>query len=174
MIKMAQNTANTKGFINYYNSNNILKTLRFLYNPTTIQERRVVEYNFSKAQGQVLPQAQFSMIGETEIKFKLLLHHANVGVDEVSKHVNSLRALVLPRGRSRLPHYNSIQPSTILLALLDVVHHGVIKELNFNHIQFSKDGIKPMHVEVDVVFIATSNGLSHDLVHIKQLTHEAE
>ena len=160
----------TKGLFSWYNSRNEFKDIEFQFNPTTIKERRSVEYNFSKAQGQLFPQSQFGMIGNTELTFKLFFHHAKVKSITVLESVKLLRQMVSPKGLTRLTHYSDIQPPTLTLDLTNIgIFNGVVKDLEFNYLQYSKNSLDPLHVEVDVTFVCTSKGFKEDNNHIKSI-----
>ena len=161
----------TKGSFSWVNQYNVNVLIQFQFNPTTIKERRSVEYNFSKAQGQLFPQSQFGMIGNTELTFKLFFHHAKTSIG-VLQNVKLLRQLVLPLTvRSRLTHYSQIQPPLLDLKLGRIgVFNGVIKDLEFNYLQYDKKTLQPLHVEVDVTFVCTSKGIDQDNLHIQSLT----
>ena len=103
---MYSSQESTKGQISWYDVQGDTSILFFQFNPTTIKERRSAEYNFSKAQGQLFPQSQFGMIGNTELTFKLFFHHAvkRFIPNYVPYSVKKLRQLILPLGVNRLPH----------------------------------------------------------------------
>jgi len=167
---MYSSQESTKGLFSWFNSRDDLESLYFQFNPTTIKERRSVEYNFSKAQGQLFSQSQFGMIGNTELTFKLFFHHAKKVSITVLDSVKLLRQLTLPLGVNRLTHYSQIQPPVLELDLGGIgVFNGVIKDLEFNYIQYDKKTLQPLHVEVDVTFICTSKGFKEDNNHIKSI-----
>ena len=167
---MYSSQESTKGQISWVNVFNNTLYLQFQFNPTTIKERRSAEYNFSKAQGQLFPQSQFGMIGNTELTFKLFFHHAKFYSMDVKENVKLLRQLILPLGVNRLTHYSQIQPPVIELDLGGIgVFNGVIKDLEFNYIQYDKKTLQPLHVEVDVTFVCTSKGFKEDNNHIKSI-----
>ena len=76
MIAKARTGRNTKGFLKSIPAIGQSTPIRldFQFNPTTITESRSVKYNFSEAQGQVLPLAQFGMIEPTTLSFELFFH----------------------------------------------------------------------------------------------------
>ena len=131
--------------------------LDFQFNPTSIRERRGVVYNFSEAQGQLLPQAQYGRIGNTEISFELFMFH-HEGVD-----LNSLRALTLPKQLSNLTYYTQAQPNLYVLNLQDYgVFVGVVTSVDIKTEQYHKRTLKPIHVKSDIKFVQVSLGATYD------------
>ena len=93
--------------------------LKFMFNPTTINESRSVNYNFSEGQGQSLPLAQFGMIGTTNISFELFMfkHVTKRTPLGLKAELASLRRLTLPRTMTRRTAYDQVQPPKYILSL---------------------------------------------------------
>ena len=171
---MVNNKRSTKGRIYILNDivNNVQKKdqldyIEFQFNPTEIEETRKVDYNFSKAQGQVLPLPQYSMIGNTEFSFTLLFHESAIGIGDTrtpDENIRDLRKLLSPKQFNKRSYYDQVNPPTCLLDLGRIgEYHGVITEANFNYKQYGKEDLRPIHVEVSIRFVCVSSGLSYDI-----------
>lgn len=154
-----QNTLRSnKGSLSGYTLGANQQLLEFQFNPTSIRERRGAVYNFSEAQGQVLPQAQYGRVDNTEISFELFMFHHN-GVD-----ISKLRALTLPKQLSNLTYYTQSQPD---LYLLDLDQYGAfvgaITSVEMTTDQYHKITLKPIRVRAQIKFVQVSVGANVDL-----------
>lgn len=152
-----------KGYLGKYTSSGIdndAHLLRFDFNPTTIQESRSVQYDFSEGQGQLKPLAQFGRMGNTEIGFELFFFD-HKGVTE---QLHSLRRFTLPRSLTRLAHYNQVQPHRYTLWLDEYgIFQGVITKMDIKTLQYHRKSLYPIHVTAKIDFTVISNGTEQDL-----------
>jgi hypothetical protein len=165
-------SANTKGRIRPYDpydqSRADEERIDFQFNPTSIQESRGSEYNFSEGQGQVLPLAQYGRIRSTDIRFTLFMFNHNGVRHELTK----LRKLTLPRTLSNLAYYSQAQPYTYELYLHDYgAFYGVFSEVNLKTRQYDRDLLSPIHLEADVRFVPITLGFSTDVSVLHNLTY---
>ena len=144
-----QNAKGVLYFLEETSSESSSVALEFQFNPTEITESRSVEYNFSEAQGQVLPHAQFGRVGNTEISFTLKFFK-HTGVTEELKKV---RLLTLPKKLTRLSYYDQVSPHIYWLSL-DQYFSGyiVVTSLNIVVKQYARFSFDPIHFDVDMTF----------------------
>jgi len=147
---------NSKGSILKYED--LSTVLEFQYNPTTIKERRGAIYNFSEAQGQILPQAQYGRVDNTQISFELLLHEYK-GFDLVT-----LRSLTLPKQLTNLTYYSQAQPNIYVLNLGEYgALIGVVSSVDITTEQYHKATLAPVLVRAQIKFTQVSAGAVADL-----------
>lgn len=157
----------TKGYLRSYTSGGVDNEGHFLhfdFNPTTIQESRSVQYDFSEGQGQLKPLAQFGRMGNTEISFELFFFD-HKGVTE---QLHSLRKFTLPRNLTRLDYYNQVQPHRYILHLGDYgIFEGVITKVDIKTLQYNRVRLFPIHVTAKIDFVVSSSGTDRDLITAK-------
>lgn len=140
--------------------------LQFQFNPTTIRERRSVNYHLSEGQGQVLPLAQFGMVDPTVIEFQLFMYH-NKGLQE---NVKSLRQLCLPRKLTNLTYYDQVSPNVYNLSLSDYgTFTGVVNSVEITTQSYHKVTMAPTQLTADISFTVISRGIYGDVTHLKQM-----
>lgn len=145
------------------------KSMTFLFNPTTYNEKRAVNWNLSEGQGQVLPLAQFGMVEPTTISFELFLfHHGGIGGE-----LNFLRTLLLPKRVSRLDHYEQNTPNMCKLDLAGIMDRfGVFTSIDIK-IERVQD-LTPIHATASIEFVETSRGIDADVQHLKGFLDRAD
>ena len=157
----------TKGYLRSYTSGGVDNEGHFLhfdFNPTTIQESRSVQYDFSEGQGQLKPLAQFGRMGNTEIGFELFFFD-HKGVTE---QLHSLRKFTLPRNLTRLDYDNQGQPHRYILHLGDYgIFEGVITKVDIKTLQYNRVRLLPIHVTAKIDFVVSSSGTDRDLITAK-------
>lgn len=142
-------------------------TLNFQFNPTTITEKRSVQYHFSQAQGQVLPLAQFGMVEPTEISFELFMFNH----DGLENELHSLRKLTLPKKISRPEYYDQVSPHKYVLNLKDYgVFTGVVNSVDLTIEQYAKESFIPIQLRASMVFTVVSESLVDDVLNLNLLT----
>lgn len=142
---------NTKGFISSYRSNDI--RLDFMFNPSSISEKRSIDYNFSEGQGQLLPLAQYGRIGNTVISFDLFMFNHN----GLRSELTTLRKIMLPKQVTKLSHYAQAQPHTLDLSLDSYgFFTGVINNLEISTKQYHKATLVPIQLTAKISFVITS------------------
>lgn len=142
-------------------------TLNFQFNPTTITEKRSVQYHFSQAQGQVLPLAQFGMVEPTEISFELFMFNHN----GLENELHSLRKLTLPKKISRPEYYDQVSPHKYVLNLVDYgVFTGVVNSVDLTIEQYAKESFIPIQLRASMVFTVVSESLVDDVLNLNLLT----
>lgn len=162
-------TTNTKG---YFQSVEAIGAdgqhrLDFQFNPTTISEKRGSAFNFSEAQGQWLPLAQFGRFEPIELSFTLFLF-SHKGLTE---QIKSLRRLNSPRRLDDLTYYEQTAPFIYQLHLGGLgVYVGVVQSVNITYKQYSKTTMTPIHAEAEVVFRAVSQSVEADVQFYKATT----
>lgn len=176
MIASARTGRNVKGFIRSIPTVGVSTpvSLSFQFNPTTIKESRSVKYNFSEAQGQVLPLAQFGMIEPTTLSFELFFHadrqsrNGDIGLFEEQ---SLLRSLMLPRKVSRLTYYEQAQPHKYTLSLGGYgVFVGVVSSLDLSTVEYHKTTLVPINMTASMEFTVVSQGLSKDVSFLSDMT----
>lgn len=165
-MPLADQTKSKKGYLEGYTAphrlGDPLHRLDFQFNPTTIRERREAVYNFSEGQGQVLPQAQFGRIGNTEISFELFLFN-HQGVD-----LKSLRGLTLPKQLTPQTYYTQAQPDLYMLFLDDYGFFiGAVTSVDITTEQYHKKTLKPIQVRAQIKFVQVSTGASNDIYFLR-------
>lgn len=165
-MPLADQKRSVKGSLVSYSNQHRLgggkHTIEFQFNPTTIRERREAVYNFSEGQGQILPQAQYGRVGNTEISFELMMVHYK-GIN-----LNHIRALTLPKQLNPLTYYTQAQPDLYTLNLGNYgVFVGVVTSLDLTTEQYHKTSLKPIRVRAQVKFVQVSLGASNDLTYLK-------
>jgi len=139
--------------------------LTFQFNPASISEDRKVDYNFSSAQGQSMPLAQFGAIGNTKISFDLFMYDPK-GLDSSLK---SLRRLTLPRQVSRLTYYEQFQPHKYFLCLGSYgTFVGVVTDVNISTRRFGKKNFGAVNLSAGIEFVVVSQGHDKDVGYMKR------
>lgn len=142
-------------------------TLNFQFNPTTITEKRSVQYHFSQAQGQVLPLAQFGMVEPTEISFELFMF-SHKGL---KNELHTLRKLSLPKQINRPSYYEQVSPHKYVLNLLEYGNFvGVVNSVDINVEQYGKESFIPINLRASIIFTVVSESLVDDVSNLKFLT----
>lgn len=164
-MALADQSRSSKGSLVGYSDQHRLGTpyhrIDFQFNPTSIRERREAVYNFSEAQGQLLPQAQFGRVGNTEISFELFMFN-HEGID-----LKPLRGLTLPKQLTNLTYYTQAQPDVYHLILDDYGDFiGVVTGVDLVTEQYHKKTLKPIHVKAQIKFVQVSLGATQDLFYI--------
>jgi len=177
MIAKSIKGRNTKGRIESIRTIGVSDpiTLEFQFNPTKIQETRAVKYNFSEAQGQVLPLAQFGMIEPTTLSFDLFFH-ADRRVDDIGlfEEQVKLRSIMLPRKVSRLTYYEQAQPHKYKLYLGGYgVFIGVVNSLDFSTVEYHKTSLVPISMTATIEFTVVSSSYAEDTSLLKDMTGRA-
>jgi hypothetical protein len=168
MIGKLEQKTPTKGMLQSIDRTH---TLIFQFNPTTILEKRSVKYHFSEAQGQILPLAQFGMIEPTDIEFELFMHSAGAGsAKDLTKEIQSLRKLTLPKTLSRPEHYQQVSPHKYQLVLGTTFYIGVVNSVEINILQYDKTTLSPIHLTAAISFTAISTSIDTDVTSLKSLT----
>lgn len=160
-----QTTRPTKGTIMAYKAigGNMPTELPFMLNPTTIKERREAVYNFSEAQGQILPMAQYGRVGNTEISFELFMFNHGGLKDQMKQ----LRALTLPKAITNLQYYSQAQPNLYTLDLVGYgIFVGVVNSVNITTEQYHKRTLEPTRLRADIVFTQVSVGTLDDVSYL--------
>lgn len=176
MIANARTGRNTKGFLKSIPAVGLSAPieLQFQFNPTTIKESRSVKYNFSEAQGQVLPLAQFGMIEPTTLSFELFFHadrQSNVGDIGLYDEQRILRSMMLPRKVSRLTYYEQAQPHKYTLHLGGYgIFVGVITSLELSTVEYHKTTLVPINMTAGIEFTVISQGFSEDTSFLSDMT----
>lgn len=137
--------------------------LTFMFNPTTIKERREAVYHFSEGQGQILPQAQYGRIGNTEISFDLFMFHHK----GLTPQMRQLRALTLPKVMTNLQYYSQAQPNLYTLDLKEYgVFVGVVNSVGITTEQYDKKTLAPIRLNAAIVFTQVSLGSALDVSYL--------
>lgn len=155
----------TKGTIMAYKAvgGNMPTELPFMLNPTTIKERREAVYHFSEGQGQILPQAQFGRVGNTEISFDLFMFNHN----GLTNQMKQLRALTLPKAVTKLQYYSQAQPNLYLLDLGGYgIFVGVVNSVSITTEQYNKQNLTPIRLSASIVFTQVSIGHTADVSYL--------
>ena len=141
--------------------------LEFQYNPTSINESRLVRYNFSEGQGQILPFVQYGMVEPTEINFELFMLK-NSGL---SKEIQQLRGLTLPKQISRLTHYQQVSPHKYFLELSGYgTFIGVVNSVDISVDQMKKTDMTPVRLTANITFTVVSGNLNNDISHLQTMS----
>lgn len=158
----------TKGYLMPRGRQNVPgETLEFQFNPTTISESRTVKYNFSEAQGQYLPLAQFGMIEPTELSFSLFFHNNSGLANELA----GLRRLVTPRTLTDTNYYQQSAPLQYTLVLGDYgVFIGVVEDLTMKIEKYHHQTMTPQQISAQIRFKAISGGPSFDIASFRAQT----
>lgn len=134
--------------------------LNFQFNPSTISEERTVKYNFSEAQGQYMPIAQFGMIEPTQISFSLFFYNNGGLANELA----ALRRLMTPRNFTDANYYQKSTPLQYALVLGDYgVFVGVVEDLTMKVEKYQYQTMVPQHISAQIRFKAVSGGASFDV-----------
>lgn len=140
--------------------------LDFMFNPTTITERRSSDFHLSEAQGQSLPIAQFGQLGVTEIEFQLFMYNLR----GLGTQLRSLRRLCLPKKVSKLTYYDQASPHRYTLDLSNYgVFTGVVSSVEIKTQAYHKITMEPTRLTADVVFKVVSASLSYDVTHLRTI-----
>ncbi len=174
MIAKSIKGRNTKGFIQSILAVGVSTpiSLNFQFNPTKIQETRAVKYNFSEAQGQVLPLAQFGMIEPTTLSFNLFFH-ADRRINDIglSEELTKLRSIMLPRKLSRLTYYEQAQPHKYKLYLGGYgVFTGVVNSLDISTVEYHKTTLVPINMTAAMEFTIVSSSFAEDTSFLTDMT----
>ena len=147
---------NKKGTIRSYTSvNGIYHEFDFQFNPTTVSEDRGVKYNFSEAQGQILPLAQYGRVEPTSLSFSLF-GYSNEGDQS---YLHNIRKLTLPRSLSLTAPYEQVAPHVYILDLGEYgVWTGVFQTVSIQLQRYSKKTLKAQQFTADLVFVGVSVG----------------
>ena len=176
MIAKARTGRNRKGFLKSIPAIGQSTPIRleFQFNPTTITESRSVKYNFSEAQGQVLPLAQFGMIEPTTLSFELFFHadrQTSIGDNGLFEEQAILRSIMLPRKISRLTYYEQAQPHKYTLHLGGYgVFVGVVTSLELSTVEYHKTTLVPINMTAGMEFTVVSQGLNEDVTLLRNMT----
>lgn len=156
----------TKGYLKSISDGDDSHRLEFQFNPTSIKESRSVKYNYSEAQGQHIPLAQFGMLNPTKLQFELFMLKHN-GLDAELK---SLRRLTMPRQVGKFTSYEQVSPHSYLLNLGSYgIFHGTIDSVEINTTQYHKTTLLPIRLEANISFTGTSLNISRDISEMKTL-----
>ena len=130
-------------------------TLEFQFNPTAIEEKRGVQYNFSEGQGQIFPLAQYGRLEPIELDFELFFfNHGGLATE-----LKSLRTLTLPRSVSRFEYYNQVQPNTYMLDLCGYgLFFGVVRSVQLKTDLYDKDNFVPKKLTAKLNFVCIDVG----------------
>ncbi len=160
--------ANQKGYLRSVTtlSQQVDHRLNFQFNPNSISESRGVLYNYSQAQGQALPLAQFGMVENTKLSFELFMFSHN-GLKEELK---SLRRLTLPKQLTRLTYYEQVKPHKYLLNLGDYgVFYVAVDRVDIETAQYSKNTLNPVRLTANLELTVISTGITSDVSHLKDV-----
>ncbi len=140
-------------------------TLEFQFNPTAIEEKRGVQYNFSEGQGQIFPLAQYGRLEPIELDFELFFFK-HTGLETELK---SLRTLTLPRSVSRFEYYNQVQPNTYMLDLGNYgTFFGVVRSVQLKTDLYDKESFVPKKLTAKLNFVCIDVGISGSTVMLKE------
>ena len=130
-------------------------TLNFQFNPTAIEEKRGVQYNFSEGQGQIFPLAQYGRLEPIELDFELFFfNHGGLATE-----LKSLRTLTLPRSVSRFQYYNQVQPHTYMLGLGNYgIFFGVVRSVQLKTDLYDKENFVPKKLTAKMNFVCIEVG----------------
>ena len=159
---------NKKGTIRSYTSvNGSYHEFDFQFNPTTVSEDRGVKYNFSEAQGQILPLAQYGRVEPTSLSFSLF-GYSNEGDQS---YLHNIRKLTLPRSLSLTAPYEQVAPHVYILDLGEYgVWTGVFQTVSIQLQRYSKKTLKAQQFTADIVFVGVSVDDAIDMVRIGSRT----
>lgn len=165
---MIQNTPVSKGRLTSYTFDtqmDYFDEIIFQFNPTSIEEKRGVAYNFSEGQGQVLPLAQYGRIEPTELTFDLFLFD-HKGVKD---RMNALRYTTQPRQTStRFEYYSQSQPHRYVLNLASYgIFNGVVRSVNFRTDMYHRQTMEPIKVTARMNFVVVSRNAVADISMIR-------
>jgi hypothetical protein len=166
---MIQNTPVSKGKLTSYTfdtqSGSNLDQINFQFNPTSIEEKRGVAYNFSEGQGQVLPLAQYGRVEPTELTFDLFLFD-HKGVKD---RMNALRYTTQPRQITRkFEYYSQSQPHRYTLNLSGYgIFNGVVRSVSFRTDMYHRNTMEPIRVTARMNFVVVHRNHSADLTMIR-------
>ena len=140
-------------------------SLEFQFNPTAIEEKRGVQYNFSEGQGQIFPLAQYGRLEPIELDFELFFfNHGGL-----AKELKSLRTLTLPRSVSRFEYYNQVQPNTYQLFLLNYGNfYGVVRSVQLKTDLYDKETFVPKKLTAKLNFVCIDVGISGSTAMLKE------
>ena len=140
--------------------------LDFQFNPNTLNERRGVRYNYSEAQGQSMPLAQFGMVEPTKLSFELFMFSHN----GLKSEIESLRRLTLPKQLTRLTYYEQVKPHKYLLNLGDYgVFYVAVDSVEINTQQYHKTTLAPIRLTAALEMTVISTGITSDVSHLKRI-----
>ena len=142
-----------------------IHTLHFQFNPTAIEEKRGVQYNFSEGQGQIFPLAQYGRLEPIELDFELFFfNHGGLATE-----LKSLRTLTLPRSVSRFEYYNQVQPNTYQLFLLNYGNfYGVVRSVQLKTDLYDKETFVPKKLTAKLNFVCIDVGISGSTAMLKE------
>ena len=140
-------------------------TLHFHFNPTAIEEKRGVQYNFSEGQGQIFPLAQYGRLEPIELDFELFFfNHGGLATE-----LKSLRTLTLPRSVSRFNYYDQVQPHTYHLVLNQYgLFYGVVRSVQLKTDLYDKETFVPKKLTAKLNFVCIDVGESGSTTMLKE------
>lgn len=162
---MIQNTPVSKGRLTSYTfdtqSELYFDETIFQFNPTSIEEKRGVAYNFSEGQGQILPLVQYGRIEPTELTFDLFLFD-HKGVKD---RMNALRYTTQPRQITRrFEYYSQLQPHRYVLNLGGYgIFNGVVRSVTFRTDMYHRKTMEPIKVTARMSFVVVSRNGKADI-----------
>ena len=163
---------NTKGSLKSISNENSPEELgqheiNFMFNPRRFSEKRGAKYNFSEAQGQIFPLAQYVQVENTALSFQLF----NFDHKGLKTYLQNLRQLTLPKSFSELTYFEQVSPFKYMLTLGGIGSFiGVVSSCDINILQYDKITMDPIHLTADIEFICISSSIAQDVSRLKRLT----
>ena len=157
--------SNVKGKIESYSTVNGRKhEFEFQFNPTEISEERSVKYNFSEAQGQILPLAQYGRIEPTKITFTLFGFSRD---RKALEYLKNIRRLTLPKSMTLNAAYEQVAPHVYLLNLKEYgIWTGVFDSVSIRVLEYDKFDLRPKRFTSDISFVGVSVDDAIDMTRI--------
>lgn len=154
----------------------VVDSVRFQYNPTSLSQRYDVAWKFSDGPGQYIPAATFVgyQMGDQQIALFFYGREAKgIPAEYIEKLKARLRLFVSPGPPFGIDQPGFVSPGRAMLAMGGKTTSGVIRSVQFKDTMFDKQG-RPVVFEAVLAFKPASNGFKQDAAELDLIRARAD